>query len=122
MPAYNFRFAPDSRPCATPFSAHEPTLGRREYGPATPKKAKPNSKYQYEHRALGEMGLEQQVKITDRIVDELAHRLSKVQRWVAGERDLVNHHPWGSNRISRNMVYMVFLNGGDADELAEIEI
>jgi len=97
-------------------------IGQTRIRSGDAEKAKPNSKYQYEHRALGEMGLEQQVKITDRIVDELAHRLSKVQRWVAGERDLVNHHPWGSNRISRNMVYMVFLNGGDADELAEIEI
>jgi hypothetical protein len=62
------------------------------------------------------------VEIGDWIVDELAHRLTKLQGWVAGIRDVVNHLFWGrSNRISGDVVYKVVLSD-TADELTEIEI
>lgn len=68
-----------------------------------------------EHRALGEMGLEQQGKIRDGIVDELAHRLTKLQGWIAGitVNEFTDQLPLGRNRISGN----VFVNE-IADDLA----
>jgi len=73
-------------------------------------------------RAFVELSLEKQMKIRDGIVDELAHRLTKLKRWVTGKRDVVNHLFWGrSNRISGDMVDEVVISD-TADELTEIEI
>jgi hypothetical protein len=61
-----------------------------------------------EHRALSEMGLEQQVEIRDgvmQIVDELAHRLTKLQGWIAriGVNEFTDQLPLGRNWISGDM-------------------
>ena len=52
------------------------------------------------------MGSEQQVKIREGIVDELAHRLTKLQGRIAGivVNEFTDQFPLGRNRISGNVL------------------